>query len=240
MGLYPLYRAWGGLQGTTLRSALIWAVAAWLLWSVTILRTWGDEVRYLATCVTACAGIAVLGARRPGVGAWNFVVAGLLAALCRPFLQGLGELRLETAHLIFLGAVLLVGIGNYLPTRMGPAAVVLALWGTMELFRLGQLGEVPRYARDGMLGFAPWVGWWCWTRDSGDTVDCLWRRFRDRFGFLWAQRTRDQFQRAAENADLNVELRWSGVVGEASQRERSLELLRALLRRFDSNAPEQD
>src|SRR5688572_26789476 len=94
-GLYPLFRAWRGLAGTTLRHALTWAAAAWLAWCATGLAGGGREGRYLALCLAACAGVAVLGARRPGVGAWNFVVAGLLAALGRPYLQGLGELKLE-------------------------------------------------------------------------------------------------------------------------------------------------
>ena len=51
--------------------------------------------------------MAVLGARRPGVTAWNFVVAGLLAVLLRPLFEGLGELRLGPAHLLFLGGALL-------------------------------------------------------------------------------------------------------------------------------------
>ena len=41
--------------------------------------------------------MAVWGRDGPGVGAWNFVVAGLLAVLLLPVLNGLGELRLETA-----------------------------------------------------------------------------------------------------------------------------------------------
>jgi hypothetical protein len=38
-------------------------------------------LRYLALCLTGCVGVAVLGARRPGVGAWDFVLLGLLAVL---------------------------------------------------------------------------------------------------------------------------------------------------------------
>ena len=54
----------------------MWAGGAWAAWVAT---TWapGPLATYLALCLSACAGVAVLGARRPGVTAWNFVVAGL-------------------------------------------------------------------------------------------------------------------------------------------------------------------
>ena len=56
--------------------ALIWAVAAWAAWMTAALvdgtSTW------VALALTASAGAAVLGARRPGVVPWNFVVAALL------------------------------------------------------------------------------------------------------------------------------------------------------------------
>src|SRR5262245_34705462 len=120
-GLYPFYRGWRALEATTMRHALLCALTAWLAW-VLAWGVGGAELQYLALCLTACAGIAVLGARRPGYVAWNFVVVGLLLVLCRPFLHGLGELRLEPASLIILGLVLAVGVSNYLPTRGGLAA----------------------------------------------------------------------------------------------------------------------
>src|SRR5262245_30445883 len=126
--LYPLFRAWRGAAGTTLRHAVAWVIAAWLVACATWLAGGGREGRYLALSLAACAGVAVLGARRPGVGAWNLVVAGLLAALALPYLRGLGELKLEPAHLAFLAAVLAVGLGNYLPTRQAATAVVFAAW----------------------------------------------------------------------------------------------------------------
>src|SRR5262249_48225547 len=84
--LYPLNRAWGASRGTSLTHALAWASGAWLAWLYLAIgpAIWGERVRvveparYVALCLTACAGVAVLGARRPALWAWNFVVLGLL------------------------------------------------------------------------------------------------------------------------------------------------------------------
>src|SRR5262249_61185707 len=88
IGLYPLLRAWWANRQTTLFQALNWALAAWLAWILTLFvadprGTPGqlDAARYLALCLTGCARVAVLGARRPHVGAWEFVCVGFLGGL---------------------------------------------------------------------------------------------------------------------------------------------------------------
>ncbi|MBY0231561.1 MAG: hypothetical protein K2W96_19925, partial [Gemmataceae bacterium] len=164
-------------------------------------------------CLTACAGVAVLGARRPGAGAWNFVVGGLLVVLLRPLLEGLGELRLETAHRIFLGVAAGVGALNYLPTRQAPAALLAAgcvgWWIAEETVPAAGLAVVP---------------WLALLMPRGNE----WQRFRDAHGGFWAARLREQFNRAAENAGGGVELGWSGPVPA----DQGADLLRALLKRF--------
>src|SRR5438552_12944159 len=120
---YPLARAWRANQGTTLRHALVWAYAGWVAWGagflLSELRPGGavTPIRYVALCLTGCAAVAVLGARRPGVTAWNFVVLAQLAVLLLPLAEGLGNLHLDSLWLIFLGGTLAIGILNYLPTR---------------------------------------------------------------------------------------------------------------------------
>src|SRR5581483_735607 len=122
---------------TTLRSSLAWALVAWSGWIVAAgLGVEPIVVGYLALCLSLCAGIAVLGARRPGNGAWNFVVGGLLAVALLPVAQGFGTPRLETAHVIFLGAALLVPLLNYLPTRNGIGILLCGLGCAGELARL--------------------------------------------------------------------------------------------------------
>src|SRR5581483_7328575 len=94
--------------------------------------------RYLALSLTGCAGIAVLGARRPQVVAWNFVVLGLLGVMLLPVLERsvIGASSLDWVRMVFLGGTLLVGVLNYLPTRAAPAAVFLAGFCVFEMIYL--------------------------------------------------------------------------------------------------------
>jgi hypothetical protein len=228
-GFYPLYRAWRSLAHTTLRHAVVWGGLAWASWCAAVLLG-GPSSHYLALCLTACAGVAVLGARRPGVTAWNVVVIGLLVALCRPFLEGLGDLRLEQGHRIFLGVVLAAGLLNYLPTRQAPAVLLLGTWCALELIEKSSPALVV------LPALVPWLALLCAPRGEKEDFDALWRSHRDCFGFVWAQRLRDQFNRAAENAGWPVKLGWSGLrqsrAGEMPDSERLLATLRALLTRF--------
>src|SRR5262245_20444515 len=95
-----LAKGWWSARRTTLRPAASWAAAAWLLWLLVHLAVALEDDdaarlgRYLALALTGCAGVAVLGARRPGVGPWNFVVSGLLVVLIFPVVD-LFEMRLR-------------------------------------------------------------------------------------------------------------------------------------------------
>jgi hypothetical protein len=230
-GFYPVYRAWRGTTGNTLRYAVLWAALAWGVWC---LAAWFAELaslRYLALCLTASAGVAVLGARRPGAGAWNFVVAGLVAALCRPFLEGSGQLRLEGGHLFFLGVALAVALGNYVPTRQAPAVLVLGGVCAVELLEI----QVPGLFL--LLGLVPWLALLSAGRQGqGEDFDTIWRNYRDRFGFVWAQRLREQFNNSSRHAGWGVVLGWSGIqeteAGRRPEPERLVATLRALLTRF--------
>src|SRR4051812_20358790 len=118
-GSYPLWLAWRTNRRTSLRYAVYWALAAWLAWGVMIfsdelgLSNATSAIRYLALCLTGCVGVAVLGARWPGVEAWNLVVAGLLAVLLLPLAEGfLTGTVVPTGgvRLFFLGVTVAVGI----------------------------------------------------------------------------------------------------------------------------------
>jgi hypothetical protein len=245
LGFYPLALALQANRVTTLRQPLLWAWLAWTAWlAVACTRTLrpdsADHVAsYLALCLTGCAGIAVLGARRPGVSAWNFVVVGLLAVLMLPILTGLGDLRLESAQVVFLAATLTIPLLNYLPTRMAPGVVLAAASCGVELLRLLN-GTAPAWLGPLLLSFAPWAAWLSMAkrRRKPSEFDRLWLAYRDRFGFVWGQRMREQFNRAAHHAGWPVELRWSGLYPPADSAE-MLATLRAVLKRFGPENEEQ-
>src|ERR1017187_10383750 len=91
-GAVPIGRAIWANRGTSLLHALVWAMIAWLMWGVAFLcddleGAAVQPVRYCALCLTGCAGVAVLGARRPHVFAWNFVVLCLFAVMGWPLVE---------------------------------------------------------------------------------------------------------------------------------------------------------
>jgi hypothetical protein len=234
-GLYPLWRAFQAERGSSLAFALLWAAAAWAAWTAAV-WTWAVQgwaataaVRYLAFALTGCASVAVLGARRPGAGPWNFVVAGLLAVLLLPIAYGLGRPRPEAVHVAFLAGTVAVGVINSLEA---------AAW--LDPQRWGGEPELP--AGPFLAGLAPWLGLLQMMRAGPpNEFDRLWLRFRDRFGLVWGQRLREQFNRAAANAGWPVVLRWGGLrrlpgtpMPEPAVQEQIVAVLRALLTRFET------
>src|SRR5262249_55111939 len=120
-GLYPLWRAGRANRESSLFHAFLWAVGAWTVRGLALAAEFGTPeraffLRYLALCLTGCAAVAVLGARRPGVVAWNFVVLGLLAVLLLPLAEGLltgGRGQLDGVRAVFLAGTVAVGVLNY-------------------------------------------------------------------------------------------------------------------------------
>lgn len=254
---YPLLKAWRANRRTALVHAVIWAFVAWAGWGGTfLLEEFGDAEltllgRYVALCLTACAGVAVLGARRPGVGPWNYVLLGLLVVLLLPIAENAASglpLHSGGQRLPFLGAALAAGCLNYLPTRLGLAAVVLALGSALEMWFLSDVDAVharfPQAATISrlLLPAALWIGYALLIRKHPprSELDQLWLDFRNRFGLFWGQRVRDQFNRSAANAGWAVVLRWGGsqVKGQAPAAAEMVEILRALLKRFSRSEPE--
>lgn len=251
-GLIPLGVAFWANRKTSLAHALIWAMLAWLSWAAAI---WVDDsgsaplppARYLALCMTGCAGVAVLGARRPHVVAWDFVVISLLAVMLLPLAetQLLGTHSMEGLRLLFLICTLGVGIFNYAPTHLGPAAMMLSLGIMCELGRLSAPAWMPGgevyWVVDGLVAAVPWAAWVAWRcrPAASSAFDRSWLDFRDAWGMVWSQRAREQFNHAAENAGWPVTLSWRGLQpsdGEedrlAANEEKYLVALRAILQRF--------
>jgi hypothetical protein len=250
-GLYPLACAWRANRATSLLHAVGWATVAWLAWGWALLSADADHVgvepgRYVALCVTGGVGVAVLGARRPHVFAWNFVVLGLLAVMQLPLVESLviGTDPRDTLRIFFLAATLAVGICNYLPTRSAPAIVLLAAVSAREVISLfapdtwALRQELVLFHL--LLLMTPWAAWVCWrARSDRSEFDRMWLDFRDRMGLLWAQRVREQFNHAADHAGWTVRLAWRGLHRTApnvaippAEQDAMLETLRAALKRF--------
>lgn len=249
-GFVPLGMALWANRRTALAHALVWALAAWAIWTATAVVVTADSpqlhpLRYVALCLTGCAGVAVFGARRPHVLAWNFVVVALLAVMLLPLAEThfLGTQSAEGLRTFFLGATIAVSCINYLPTRLAPAALALFVVCEMELLfpRVLSLNEQFDWwiFLDALLAFLPWLAWVCSRkREAGSAFNRLWLNFRDRWGALWALRAREQFNLAAQNAGWPVTLGWWGLASAQGARQfpederKYLVTLEGVLQRF--------
>jgi hypothetical protein len=194
---------------------------------------------YAALALVGCAGVAVLGARRPGVTAWQFVVIALLGVMLLPFAEAAlrdRPLQLSGVRWTFLIVVLALVVGNYLPTRLGVAAAMIAVACAIALVPVmdgnQELSAIARSVALGCTSAAPIAGWICLIarRPPLSAADRLWLSFRDRFGAIWALRLQEQFRRSAANAGLTTTLTWNGLRGPGDPRV--YELLSALMKRF--------
>jgi hypothetical protein len=148
-------------------------------------------------------------------------VLALLGVQLLPVAQTLlrgNDLHLEVVHIVCVAATLSVGILNYLPTRLAPAALLLMVSAIRFLVLISSAG--PDNSREfclrvGSLGiaFVPWVAYWSTHggKRGASEFDRRWLDFRNRFGLVWAQRLREQFNRSAAHAGWPVILRWPGL-----------------------------
>jgi len=239
--LVPLLAAWWGNRRTALTHALAWATLAWVAWLWNA-ATRSVDAAYISLALVGCAGVAVLGARRPGAAAWNTVIGGLFAVqlvpLAQEFISG-GSWLDGWIWPAFVGITIAVVLLNYLPTRLGIGVIALACACCLQLAQLHRPDSDWWRAGIILAGISPWLaGAMSLVGKKGGECDRLWRHFRDRFGFLWGQRLREQFNAAARNAGHYFELGWTGLrkmdgsaISEADQ-AKGRELLAALTQRF--------
>jgi hypothetical protein len=213
-GFVPWLYAWRGNRGWSLFHALHWALLGWLAWGYAIAAEGGAEARFVALCLTGAAGVAVLGARRPHVWAWDFVVLGLIAVMVLPLLETwlIGVTSLDGLRRFFLVATLAIAVVNYVPTRLALGAIALGggCGGLLYESLSGTTG-MQTLASAAVLS-APWLAWLGKMLPTPRSpVDRAWLAFRDRYGLVWSQRVREQFNAAAKNHGWPVALGWSGM-----------------------------
>lgn len=266
---WPLWLAFRVARGTALRAAVVWAAVAVALGMVCELaasfepwregRPLAGHLAYLWALASLAALITVLNARMPGGVAWAMLMALLVVVLLIPWLEGSGldrgadawsRLRLDPPWSLFYLVLAAVGVTNYLPTRYGPAALVLGIGLALEYLALTRLGwsQATRgalwTAAPGTLALAIWTADACARRPRRGQagLERLWLWFRDHWGVVWALRVQDRFNRNASLAGWPVRLAWRGVVqagDEVSPAHDPAEAeaaLLGLLRRFADRA----
>jgi hypothetical protein len=240
--LLPLgLRAHAALRDTSLRLALGWAAAAWLLWLsggiLNMLALAGgavdegvaDQVWYAAAVVSLCPAVAALGARRPTVRVWTaFVLVPLVLVFSWPawtvWSDGRpGPLQIETPLLLGYALVGVMGVGNYVGTRHCAAALVgMAALGWLAASFADAPFAADRLATDVsmrtgstfLLVLAAWLaqGSASPPADEPPGWDRVWGDFRDTFGVVWASRCLDRVNATAEKEAWPVRLDMSGFV----------------------------
>lgn len=239
-GIWPWFAAWRANRGWSLEHAIFWGMAAWASWGVAAIRP-GEAADFFSLALTGAAGIAVFGARRPHVAAWNFVVLGLVSVMLLPLVENwvLGARSLDGLRQFFLVATLALVVSNYLPTRFWLASILLGISsGVVATYRLRADSVDSIHAEIARLGIliSPWVAWGFARRTSNDSLDARWLDFRDRYGLVWAQRVREQFNRSAQHAGWATYLTWQTLTIDEQDAGRETELRRSLsglLQRFE-------
>ena len=218
--------AWAtwNLRAATLRAPLVWAWIAWLY-----LNYLGhgankpsDYETYTAAVLSIAPLLAVLGAKRPQNGAWQFIVLTLVAVLLLPVGQGwaYGD-AVPHVHGLFqwlIAAHILLAVANYFATRFRGSALVYAVGAVLSAGKF--LPVLVDYGSAGVywallcfplsiLGAAAIV-WRSSRAPSG--LQHLWLDFRDAYGAVWALRVAERLNAAARMHRWPVEFTWSGIL----------------------------
>jgi hypothetical protein len=233
-------------RGTTLAAPLAWAIAsaaalalveAALAWNGPALSaSTASLLRYAAAVGTFCPLMAVLGAKRPQDRGWQWIVLSLWIILLVPAGQAWagrtgGALALAPLWRLMLGALIALGLLNYLPTRhaFASAMIAVAQMGLLEDYftapssdsathRLGAAALLAIAAvriagstrRRGLIAEA--------TNGASAPDDPLapfthrWLAFRDAWGAFWALRILHRINETATLSHWPVRLQWNGFV----------------------------
>jgi hypothetical protein len=250
-------RAYYSLRDTTLLAPALWcglAVAAAL---PAYFHNYNNDLfdgtyyRYTAAVLLIAPTLALLGAKRPQNGAWQFIVFTLVTVLLLPVMQGwaFGD-RSPSIHPLFLWVIathILIGFFNYLPTRYVGPVFFLASGQTFmaaEHFPapLTQLTSFWRLTIPCLFIALFWANYLARNTPSiAPCVSLLWRDFRDAYGLVWGLRIAERLNASAQKHGWPVEFTWGGMIVrdgaelDAETRHRVEREMRSHLRRFVSH-----
>jgi hypothetical protein len=242
------------LRSTTLLSPSIWCLIAWCpVLQVILTGSAGQEYAVYAAAVFLIAPtLALLGAKRPQNGAWQFIVGTLVLVLLLPVMQGwvFGDTA-PHVHSLFRWVVvvhIVMGAANYLPTRYALSALLFAAAQFFMAAPFLPFHDPQAYNRVTPSIFCAVValgwGWYAARRNTKQPpgVDRLWRDFRDAYGLVWGLRIAERLNASAQKHGWPVEFTWGGMLLRKGTTEldpvtqhRVERELRSHLRRFVSH-----
>ena len=250
------------LRGTTLTAPALWAVAslaaiglveACLAWrGAAVEPLMASLWRYAAAVSTFCPVMAVLGAKRPQDGAWQWVVLSLWIILLVPAVQAMAansgdRLELFGAWRILIGGLVAIGLLNYLPTKHAAAAILLAIGQTLLVAPFFGVADSLAWRRVGMMGI---LGAAALVLESSrrrarftsgnaepfafDQLNERWFALRDGWGAFWGLRILQRVNQSAELGRWPMRLAWWDGFSTPASATDSNELAPQTQQTFDS------
>jgi hypothetical protein len=254
--------AWGAyvVRGSTAVPAACWAVvAAGALTAEMGGRAAGGltdpataaAVRLVVTALGVCPAMALLGAKRPQHGVWQFIVAALAVVIALPALSALlvrpGTLPdVGSLWRWFLLALLAVGWMNFIATRRAVAATLIvagqgllarefAPFGVASGGAVADAAGAVAIAAGAMLAAAQSAVASRRSAGDGAWIDSPFLALRETLGAAWALRIAERFNAVAANRGWPCRLGFAGLEPPAAAgpwRAAADRTFRALARRF--------
>lgn len=212
---------------------------------------WLAPLHYAAVMTVFCPTVALLGARRPHTGAWQFVVVALWVLLALPAAEGLlfrpGErVALSAAWSWLLVALLLAGAASYAATRYWPSYLLALAGQTAVVWPYLPWSNAARWDGSPLLGLAGFAVAIALAaagvpRPAGQRFGLarVWLDFRDAYGAFWALRVLGRLRAAADLYGWNLDFGWHGPAPANPQQKASpdelaaaVQVLSGVLRRF--------
>ena len=233
------------------------------VWSITVLLSREasgllDHVAYSGVICWLTPAIAILGARRPGIGAWSgFVVLPMVVVLHWPAVSQLlggsidDAFELPMPMVIGVCLVIVMGLGNFFGTRFTLPVMFLAAGMCLILRTLNQPDTIrsPDVHRlvpiaSSLISIAAMIFIQRVKRLTADNLasedmpsrlNAMWSDFQELFGIVWAKRVMDRVNQFAERESWSVRLELTGFEPantEAPIKAETVARIRWVLRRF--------